>query len=150
MVLEKKMLIFSFLAILIGIASILPLPFLMSGKATVATDGTEAKAQFNLNLPYVFIKINGSGPDLSYEQQYFPEQFKPRFSGTIYEESYVRNVTCLANPEEGLPEAVAEYFNIQVYTDTEILVNKTTFYGGMFSALDIEAESYIQFKIDKW
>ncbi len=53
MKIEKKLIAYSVLALLIGIASISPLMFLMSAKAE-----TTPKSWFNLNVPYAYVKAN--------------------------------------------------------------------------------------------
>lgn len=158
MVLEKKLLVFSVLAIVIGVASIAPLPFLMSGKANASADGTDVKAQFSLNIPYVFIRINGPGlkisdiiPDSELTEQLHNLFHKDTFSGTLLEESKVFNITSLANSEEELPDAAVEYFNYKIYTDKEILANFTYYYGGAYNS-SFKDQTFFSFAFnrDNW
>lgn len=59
MQIEKKLVACSILAIAIGIATIIPLEFLMSAKTVAAAPNTEP--WFDVNVPYTYINLDQSG-----------------------------------------------------------------------------------------
>jgi hypothetical protein len=57
---EKKLILFGILAIVIGVATIVPIEYLMAGQTT-ANAQTAFTPWFNVNVPYVYVNLNESG-----------------------------------------------------------------------------------------
>src|SRR3989304_8788760 len=105
MKIEKKLVAYSVIALLIGIASITPLMLLMTAKAE-----TTPKPWFNLDVPYAYLKAN------------FTENLDGR---DIYSDwhAIVLNYTLNPEAENEIFDARFEYFELQVYTDKETVWN---------------------------
>jgi hypothetical protein len=106
MKIETKLIICSIISVSVGLASIMPLAFLMT-PATAQT--TQENPWFNLNLPYATcsVFIHNSYPTAEYT---FSENFS-------------------VNP--GIDHSQAngriEYYQIQIYSDQEQIMNTTVF-----------------------
>ena len=132
MKIEKKLIAYSAIALMVGIASIVPLVFLMSAKAE-----TTPKQWFNLNVPYAYIKTN-------YTEDMGLDVYN-------YWHSVVLNFTLNPETENEISDARFEYFELQIYTDKEPLGN-TSYYVGTnrTSAFEFEAESFHFMRDDRF
>ncbi len=122
---DKKLIAYSVIALLIGIASITPLIFLMTAKAE-----TTPKPWFNLDVPYAFLKAN------------FTENLDGR---DIYSDlhSIVLNFTLNPEAENEIFDARFEYFELQVYTDKEPVWNSSYFVGSnRTNSFTFEADAF--------
>jgi hypothetical protein len=109
---EKKLITCSILAVTIGIASILPLAFFMSARAE-----TIDRPWFNLNVPYAYWTANVTEYD----------------NGSIaYSISHlmVLNYTLDIDVKSESVDSRLEYYEMQIYSDTESIANVTYFLGG--------------------
>ena len=61
MKIEKRLILFSILAITIGIATIVPLEYIMTGETQAAASLTDIHPWFNVNVPYAYCNPNVSG-----------------------------------------------------------------------------------------
>jgi hypothetical protein len=107
----KKLIACSILAIAIGVASIIPLQFLMTGQ-------TEAKAQnitpwFNVSIPYAYVNLYNSGGNDTMT-----------WDGAMFQA--IANFT-LTSDAINLKNADAqiEFYQFRVYSDTASIVNIT-------------------------
>jgi hypothetical protein len=96
---------------MIGVASIVPLVFLMSAKAE-----TTPKSWFNLNVPYAYVKANFT-ENLNGQDVY------------DYWRAFVFNFTLNPEAENEIADARFEYYELQLYTDKEQLGNVSIFVG---------------------
>ncbi len=107
---EKRLLALCFLAIIVGIASIAPLPFLMFEK----TQALESdKPQFNIDISYVYIGDYWNNNSVTANQSY----------GWVYglvfkTDPYFNFITMDA-------DAVFEYYTIEISTENGIIGNVT-------------------------
>jgi hypothetical protein len=111
---EKKMVTLSIIALMIGIATIVPLAFFMSARAETTYD----KSWFNFNVPYAYIKANST-------------DFHNGTSEYGYWQSMVLNVTINEDAKRELTDAEAriEYFKVQIYAENGPIINITYFVG---------------------
>jgi len=129
---EKKLITYSVVALLIGIASISPLMFLMSAKAETAP-----KPWFNLNVPYAYVKANFT-ENLNGQDVY------------DYWRVLVLNFTLNPEAENEIYDARFEYYEFQLYTDKEQLGNISYFVGtNRTNLFDFDRESF-HFMRDDW
>lgn len=134
MKIEKKLIAYSTIALIIGVASIAPLLFLMSGNAKAETT---PKPWFNLNVPYAYLAAN------------FTENLDGR---DIYNEwhSIVLNFTLNPEAENEISDARFEYYELQIYTDKEPVWNESYFVGtNRTNSFNFEAEKF-HFMRDDW
>jgi len=125
MKIEKKLIAYSAIALIIGVASIMPLMFLMSAKAEATP-----KSWFTLNVPYAYVKAN----------------FTENLNGTdVYEymRAFVFNFTLNVETENEISDARFEYYELQLYTDKEQLGNVTIFVGtNRTNSFTLDPESF--------
>lgn len=138
MKLEKKLIACSILAIAIGIATIVPLAFLMSpAKAQTTLD----MPWFNLNVPYVYWTANTSEGGATYITG--PGTFGEAFKIAL-------NLT--ASPDVAkstLPGARIEYYQMQVYSDQGQIAN-LTYYFGVNCTGSVDPSSTFSFARANW
>jgi hypothetical protein len=124
---EKKLIASSILALLIGVSSVVPLLFLMSGTAKAETT---PKSWFNLNVPYAYVKAN----------------FTENLNGQdVYEymRAFVFNFTLNPEAENEISDSRFEYYELQLYTDKEQLGNVTIFVGtNRTNSFSLDPESF--------
>jgi hypothetical protein len=113
--LEKKLVAYSAIALLIGIASISPLMFLMSAKAEATS-----KPWFNIDVPYAYLTTNSSkNPNFHLGE-----------NASGFWHSILLNITVTPDAWNDLVYARFEYFQIQFYSDAGSILNETYFVGG--------------------
>jgi hypothetical protein len=107
---EKKLILCGILAVAIGIATIVPLRYMMAAQ-TQANAQTSEKPWFNINMPYAYYRANASNIQ----------------SGLSYSEGFYIALNITTNPEamKTLPNARLEYYQIQVYSDQGSIENFT-------------------------
>ena len=132
MKIERKLIAYSAIALMIGVASIVPLVFLMSARAE-----TTPKPWFNINVPYAYMKTNYT-KDLGLDVY-------------SYWHSIVLNFTLNPEAENEISDARFEYFEFQIYTDKEPIGN-TSYYVGTnrTSTFEFEAESFHFMRDDRF
>lgn len=134
MKIEKKLIAYSAIALMVGVASIVPLIFLMSAKAE-----TTPKPWFNLDVPYAYMKAN------------FTENLDGR---DIYSQwqSIVLNFTLNPETENEISDARFEYYELQLYSDKEQIGNFTYFVGtNRTNSFTFDTESFpFHFMRDNW
>ncbi len=110
---EKKLILCGILAIAIGIASIVPLEFFMSGGAQAST--SQENPWFNLSVPYA----------------YWIADTTTKPGNTTFAEAYYveLKVTTNADAIKTLPNSRIEFYQIQVYSDQGSIQNWTYFIG---------------------
>ena len=102
MKIEKKLIAYIVIALMVGVASITPLVFLMSAKAETTT-----RPWFNLEVPYAYWTINPPKNNTAYVS----------LNTTRIWQSLVLNVSVNENAWDNLVDAKIEYFKIAVYSD---------------------------------
>jgi hypothetical protein len=129
---EKKLIACSILALIIGIASIVPLLLLMSAKAETAP-----KPWFNLDVPYAYVTAN------------FTENFDG-YDVYNYYRALVLNFTLNPEAENEISDAQCEYYEFQLYTDKEQLGNFSYFVGtNRTNSFTLDMESF-RFMRQNW
>ena len=105
---EKKLILCGILAIIIGIAAIVPLEFFMT-EAQATTP--QNKPWFNLNAPYAYWTANTIRAP----------------GNTTFTEAYYLALEVTTNPDsiKTLPNSRIEFYQIQVYSDQESIENWT-------------------------
>jgi hypothetical protein len=124
---EQKLIASSILALLIGVSSVVPLLFLMSGTAKAETT---PKSWFNLNVPYAYVKANFT-ENLNGQDVY------------DYWRAFVFNFTLNSEAENEISDARFEYYELQLYTDKEQLWNVSIFVGtNRTNSFKLDPESF--------
>lgn len=119
--LEKKLIAFSILALLVGVSSILPLFFLMS---TTAKAETTPQPWFNIKIPYAYWvtsdgKLNNTishGGNIEIDEERLVSE----------QHTIILNLTLDINTENNPAEARSEYYQIQLRSEKELI--KTLFF----------------------
>ncbi|MGA3110422.1 MAG: hypothetical protein ABSE15_00130 [Candidatus Bathyarchaeia archaeon] len=111
---EKKVVLCAVLAIAIGIATIIPMEYLMAAQAQAnahQTYGTYGNPWFNVNVPYAYYIANETnhGASISYGEGYY----------------IALNITTNPDAIKPIPDARIEYYLIQVYSDQGPIENFT-------------------------
>ena len=111
---EKKVILCAVLAIAIGIATVIPMEYLMAAQAQAnahQTYGTYGNPWFNVNVPYAYYIANetNTGASISYGEGYY----------------IALNITTNPDAINPLPDARMEYYLIQVYSDQGPIENFT-------------------------
>jgi hypothetical protein len=131
---EKKLIAYSAIALMIGVASIVPLLFLMSGTAKAETT---PKPWFNLNVPYAYVTAN------------FTENLDGQDVYNYYR-ALVLNFTLNPETENEISDAQFEYYELQLYTDKEQLGNFSYFVGtNRTNSFTLDMESF-RFMRQNW
>jgi len=124
---EKKLVACSILALIIGVSSVIPLLFSMSGTAKAET-GLEP--WFSLDIPYAYLTAN------------YTENLDGRDFHDLWH-AIVLNFTLNPEAENEISEARFEYCELQIYTDKEPLWNESYFVGtNRTNAFNLEAEMF--------
>jgi len=107
---EKKVILCSILAIAIGIATIIPMEYLMAAQNAVNAQ-TTTTPWFNVNVPYAYYIANetNTGASISYGEGYY----------------MALQITTNPDAMKTLPDARMEYYLIQVYSDQGPIENFT-------------------------
>jgi hypothetical protein len=121
---EKKLIVYSAIALMVGVASIVPLTFLMSAKAE-----TGPKPYFGLDINYAFVRISNSS-----SARFGDTAMNMSGNGPYLEELVSYNNTIYADANSELPDAVMEYFLMQIYSDKGPIENITQFVGASFNS----------------
>lgn len=108
MKIEKRLLIYSLIAISVGATSIAPLVFLMSTKAE-----TTPKPWFTIQVPYAYWRASENSTTEGFS---FREEHVIVFNSTL-------------NHENDVSDARLEYFRIEVYSDKGPIANMSYFIG---------------------
>jgi hypothetical protein len=123
MKIEKNLIAFSILAIIIGTASIAPLAFFMSPAKAQTTDDIP---WFNVDVPYASwtatSKENATG---------YLDGIGTIYGLVSYSSTYSIALNFTVNPDavDILDNARAEYYQLQVYSDKGQIDNMTTYFG---------------------
>jgi len=129
---EKRLIVYSIVALMIGVASIVPLTFLMSAKAE-----TPSKPWFNIDVPYAYLTANVT------------ENLDGRaFYGLWH--TILLNLTLNPEAANEIADARFEYFELQIYTDKEPVFNASYFAGtNRTNAFTFDIQSF-HFMRDDW
>ncbi len=108
---EKKVILCAVLAIAIGIATVIPMEYLMAPQAQANAQQTYGNPWFNVNVPYAYYIANETKTSASIS----------------YGEGYYIALQITTNPDaiKTLPDARMEYYLIQVYSDQGPIENFT-------------------------
>jgi hypothetical protein len=117
MIIEKKLIVISVIALLIGVSSVIPLVFLMSG--TVKAE-TGPEPWFSIDVPYAYY-VTSDGP-LDYSHTTFPSSMIDPNSVSL-QGIIPLNVTLTAEPIEQDVDAQVEYYQIDLSSDKELIEN---------------------------
>ncbi len=117
MIIEKKLIAVSVIALLIGVSSVIPIVFLTSG--TVKAE-TGPEPWFSIDVPYAYY-VTSDGP-LDYSHTTFPSSMIDPDSVSV-QGIIPLNVTLTADPAEQGVDAQVEYYQIDVSSDKELIAN---------------------------
>ncbi|MFB3889056.1 MAG: hypothetical protein ACE14S_06155 [Candidatus Bathyarchaeia archaeon] len=145
---EKKLIACSVIAIMIGVASIAPLLFLMSGTAKAETT---PKPWFNVDVPYAYIEAGDGSLMSSFD---FPGSTMPRVneSDMDYERSMIfLNISMNTDLKSELDDR-SEYYLIEVDSDKGPIENVTQCFGtyGIYFQPSDYAPDGFHFNRDNW
>jgi hypothetical protein len=144
MKIEKKLIVFSAVAIIIGIAAISPLMFFMTAKAETP------KPWFSVEMPYAYCDTM-DGP-LNYSDLYIANMSVPDFTSSQPVVSHriiiVLNLTLDANLKTETDDARFEYYQINITTDKETV--ETQFFEVGTGVNDSFAQKGFHFMQDGW
>jgi hypothetical protein len=143
MKIEKKLIAFSILAITIGIASIVPLAFLMSPAKAQTTNDIP---WFNFDVAYASWKATSKDGAIGYL-----DGIGPIYDLVSYSSTYLVLLNYSVNPDaiNILDNARAEYYQLQVYSDKGQIENLTTSFGANCKD-DINPTSSFYFARPDW
>jgi len=108
---EKKLILCGILAVAIGIATVVPMEYLMSAQTQANAEVTFDKPWFNVNIPYAFwtVTVNVQKGTISYGEDYY----------------IALNITTNPDVMKTLPDGRLEYYQIKVYSDLGSIENFT-------------------------
>jgi len=108
---EKKLILCAILAITIGIATIVPMEYLMASQTQVNAQTNPDTPWFNINVPYAYYTANMTNNQNS----------------VSYGEGYYIGLNITINPDamKTLPNDQMEYYQIQTYSDKGSIENYT-------------------------
>jgi hypothetical protein len=140
---EKKLVAYSAIALMIGVVSIMPLLLLMSGAARAETG---PKPYFGMDINYAFVRITNASSIRVGDQT-----TNMSGNGPYLEEIIFYNNTIYADANSELPDAVIEYFLIQIYSDKGPIENITEFAGASFnSSFTMSMADSFMFNRENW
>lgn len=143
MKIEKKLVAYSAIAMMVGVASIVPMLLLMSGTAKAETG---AKPYFGLDITYAFVRISNSST-----VRVGDTLMNMSGEGPFLEETISYNNTIYADANSALPDAVMEYFLIQIYSDKGPIENITAFVGASFNnSFTMSMAHSFEFSRENW
>lgn len=136
---EKKLIACSFLALVIGISSVVPLAFLMSAtvKATPSYELASSEPWFSINIPYSYWmtkdgKLDGVDVDPAIDES------------TLVSSQYLiaLNLTLNVDTTDYPADARIEYFQIDVTSDKGPVETRSWFVG---TVLNVNSFSFVDF-----
>ena len=142
---EKKLILYSAIAVMVGVASIVPLVFLMSAKADVSP---EEQPQFSINIPYVYI---GNYWDNSNETNslLYPYSGEPNNLSMV---QMVYTIAFNATPNFDLQtvasDAIFENYQVEILSDKGSIGNVT--FGVYANCNSSEPYQNFHFYRDQW
>ena len=135
MKIEKKLIAYGAIALLVGVASIAPLIFLMTGTARAQTALNEP--WFNINVPYAYWAGNYTeNPNASYTAAFAKSS------------EMVVNATPTSNAAVDKVDARFEYYQIEIYSDKGPIENRTIAFE--FNGTENFNPSSFHFERDNW
>jgi hypothetical protein len=145
---EKKLIAYSAIALMIGVASIVPLTFLMSAKAE-----TTPKPWFSIDVPYAYFEAgNGSLKATFGSNLTTPKSNVNESDMQYYRTMVVLNYTYNVNLKEELDDRV-ECYQIEVESDKALVMNGTFYlgtYGATIQTQDILDPNNFYFNRSNW
>jgi hypothetical protein len=148
MKIEKKLIALSTIAIMVGIASMLPLVFLMSAKAE-----TTDEPWFSVTVPYAYFEAgNGSLKTTFGSTLTTPKSNVNESDMQYYRTMVVLNYTFNVNLKEELDDRV-ECYQIEVEADKALVMNGTFYlgtYGAAIQTQDILDPNNFYFNRSNW
>jgi len=114
---EKKVVTLSIIALMVGIATIVPLAFLMTA---TAQPSLEEQPQFNVEIPYAYVKNVWENPQTIPQQS---DQVYVDFNEMSYALSF--NATPRINLEAIDADGIFEYYMVEVSSDKGYIGNFT-------------------------
>ena len=152
MKLEKKLIAFSILALIIGVSSVLPLTFLMS--ATAKADPT-SEPWFSLSIPYAYWTAH-DGP-LNWSSDYFqqpePNEEQPIEYSVSHQHMMVLNFTLDEIPTTDPFDARVEYFQLTLSSDKEPTILTRNLFVGTYKNGSFDLGGFLQefhFRLGDW
>jgi hypothetical protein len=124
MKIEKKLFAYSLLALIVGVASIVPLMFIMSGTAKAETD----EPHFDVEVPYAYIRRSTSLVPSNLKTQSDMIELQT-ISHTI-----VLNFTLIEDTANPPCDARIEYYIIYIYSDKGYIGNLTESVGATYNS----------------
>jgi hypothetical protein len=132
---EKKLIAFSVLSLIVGIACIVPVAVLMSVSGAAKAE-TTVEPWFNLNLPYAYLTANSTT---------FPNG---TFSYGAWHALIPNSTINIDTAAGSTADAQIDYFQIQIYSDTGPIENITSHFGTNRTS-DFDFSPY-SFMVNDW
>jgi hypothetical protein len=143
MEIKNKLVAFSILAVIIGIASVVPLAFFMSPAQAQTTDNIP---WFNLDVPYASWTATSQDNATGYLVGIGPIYGLVSYNSTYY---VALNFTVNPDAVDILDNARVEYYQLQVYSDKGQIDNVTTSFGANCKD-DVDPTSSFFFAREDW
>jgi hypothetical protein len=151
MKMEKKLIVTSILALLIGVSSVVPLLFLMSGTAKAET-GTEPEPQYDLKVLYAYIAVGNSSFPSHLDKDL--KQYIGSVDDLALKYSIVFNATnnFYGKIQPDFPDAQVDYYLIQFSSEKGLLLSYTYFTGVSYkpSMFNLSSLRSFIFDRDEW
>lgn len=142
MQIEKKLILCSILAITIGVATIMPLSFLMSANAQT---NPEEQPQFNIDIPYAYIgNIWKNDSAINSPQVIYFSYDGKNYSEAMTVYTIAFNSTPRFDQEKINADAVFEYYLIEVSSEKNFIGNFT------YSTYNSQHYQNFHFSRDQW
>jgi hypothetical protein len=147
MKIEKRLIAYSAIALMVGIAAISPLVFLISAKAE-----TVPKPWFSLDIPYAYFEAGNGSLKARYGSNGTMLEPSPSMTDTEYYRSMVVfNYTYNVNLKEEADDR-AEYYQVEIASDKALIMNTTYCLGtyGTFITEDFLKPDNFYFNRSDW
>ncbi len=148
MKIEKKLIAYCAIALMIGVASIVPLVFLISARAE-----TTNEPWFSVTVPYVYLEAGNGSMKIPFGSNLTaPKSNVNESDMQYYRTMVVLNYTCNVDLKEELDDRVESY-QIEVVSDKAVVMNGTFClgtYGRAIQTEDILDPSNFYFNRSNW
>ena len=146
MKIEKRLIAYSTIALIIGVAAVMPLLFSISAQAEIPPD---QKPQFSINIPYIYISNYwNESIDLDPIEQNAEDTPALSFIQMMY--ALVFNATLNFDPEAVSSDAVVEYYLLEIQSDKGHIGNVTFSIGVNLNDLESNQLPWFHFSRDQW
>jgi len=144
---EKKLIALSTIAIMVGVASIVPMMFLMSAKAE-----TTDKPWFSIDVPYAYFEGGNGSLKSTFGSNWTAPPIASESDIQYYRSMVILNYTFNVNLKDETDDRV-EYYLIEIASDKAVLSNETFFlgtYGRVIQTEDFLKPDNFYFNRSNW